>query len=111
MAFFDFLRPKGVRAIELSETLDTHVKFGWNGGTAIIVLNRPIFEKLSPAVRYFVLMHEIGHIKTMDVFTNQASQIDEQKASEYALEECAKVGFYFGNVREAHAQFDHEISI
>ena len=115
MQFFNALRPQGISRIELTDSL-THIRFRWNGKSAILYLNKSEFEKLSPDVRYFVIMHEVGHLKTMNIFSKtlkifsvEATSEDEEKADNYALQACRKVGLNFKSVQEVRQLYANQL--
>jgi hypothetical protein len=115
MPFFNVLRPQGISRIEFTES-PTHIRFRWNGKSAILYLNKSEFERLSPEVRYFVMMHEVGHLKTMNIFSktlkifsSEASQEDEENADNYALQACRKVGFNFKSVQEVRQMYANQL--
>jgi hypothetical protein len=79
-------------------------------------LNKSEFEKLSPEVRYFVIQHEIGHLKTMNIFSKslkifsvEATKEDEEKADNYALQACQKVGINFKSVQEVRQLYANQL--
>lgn len=97
------LKPKGVNRIVFSNQ-PTQVRFKWdlrqNEG-ATIILNQTEFDRLSPELRYFVLMHEIGHLEKMTFPTIKATPKDEDEADQYAIEACAKSGIFFESATQA----------
>ena len=107
--FKDIFRPKGIGEIQFT-TEATHVKFKWDGQHGVVYLNQIEFEKLSPELRYFVLMHELGHLKTMPLFAKKASFNDEINADNYALEACRKVGVIFQSVEAARSLYQTQIN-
>ncbi|PWK27009.1 hypothetical protein LV89_01821 [Arcicella aurantiaca] len=108
MPFFSSLRPQGISRIEFTDSL-THIKFKWDGKGAVLHFNRNEFERLSPEVRYFVIMHEVGHLKTMTVFSKKATLEDEEKADNYALQACLKAGMNFKSVQEVRQLYANQI--
>ena len=107
--FNDIFRPKGIGEIQFT-TEATHVKFKWNGQSGVVYLNQIEFKKLSPELRYFVLMHELGHLKTMPLFAKRASQEDEINADNYALEACRKMGVNFQSVEAARRLYQTQLN-
>lgn len=106
------IRPKGVNKIIFSSLEPTHVRFSWQlqNSPATIVINQIEFGKLTPELRYFVLMHEVGHIQKMNFLQTTATEQDEDEADDFAIEECAKIGIYFKNAataRELYRQALH----
>lgn len=107
--FDDFFRPKGIGQI-LFTTQATHIRFKWDGHVGIVYLNEKEWQKLSPVIKYFVLMHELGHLKTMPLFAKKASPEDEINADNYALEACRKVGVIFPSVEVARNLYQTQIN-
>lgn len=100
-------RPKGVTAIVFSETEQTHIRFKWaRNSEVVITLNRPQFDRLSPALRYFVIMHEVGHLQKLKIHTTSFSVLDEDEADQYAYEQCLLVGYDFGSAKNARQKFN-----
>lgn len=107
--FNDIFRPKGIGEIHFT-TEATHVIFKWDGQHGVVYLNQIEFEKISPELRYFVLMHELGHLKTMPLFAKKASSNDEINADNYALQACRKVGIIFQSVEAVSSLYTNQIN-
>jgi Zn-dependent peptidase ImmA (M78 family) len=108
MQLFDIFRPKGINQIKFTDS-PTHIRFKWNSQLACLYLNKNEFVKLTPQLRYFVIMHEIGHLMTMKVFNQTLTQQDEDNADNYALEACRKVGIHFNSVQEARQMYHNAL--
>lgn len=108
MAFFDILRPKGITAIVFSD-LPTHVSFQWGKQEAVVFINQQNWQKLSVPIRYFVLMHEEGHLKTMRLLKTNTTAADEHAADDYAMNECKKVGFHFESTEQVRTIYNQQI--
>jgi len=107
--FEDLFRPKGIGEIRFTHQA-THIQFKWDGQNGIVYLNENEWGKLSPAIKYFVLMHEWGHLKTMPLFANKASLTDEINADNYALTACLKVGVFLQSVEAARILYQSQIN-
>lgn len=107
--FSNFLRPNGVSEIVFTDQ-PTQIRFRWNSKDAVIYLNQNEWYKLSPALRYFVLMHEVGHLKTMPILRTQITAQHETEADHYAFNECLKVGIVFESVATARQLYFQAIN-
>lgn len=101
-----FFRPQGITEIVFSENLPTHIRFKWRRNSNVVVtLNRTEFQKLSPDLRFFVLAHELGHLRKLKIGTKNLTILDEDEADQFAFEECKKVGIDFGTPQNARKQY------
>lgn len=99
-------RPKGITEIVFSDNLPTHIRFKWvRTSNVIVTLNKSEFERLSPELRFFVLAHELGHLRKLKIGSKSLTILDEDEADQFAFEECKKVGIDFGTPQNARKQY------
>jgi hypothetical protein len=112
-SIFDYLfRPQGVTKILFHTTKKTQIRFRWwRKSEVVIIINLPEWECISPELKYFVLNHEIGHLKKLSIGTlsETITMNDENQADDFALSRCQKIGFGFKSAEEVRKLYQSSI--
>lgn len=110
-SFLDRLfRPAGIKEIIFHKTSSTHINFRWRRNCkATIVINQDEWDSLNGALRYFVLTHEVGHLKKLPIGKVKITQDDETQADLFAFEECHKAGFHFSSIQQIRELYQSSI--